>query len=220
MKGMVDMFSNQRKLILLVLCVILVLISGCSRAPQISKNVSVENFTKYAETIRGISNNYNLAMNEMESPVFSDGYSANNHVSKNLTLSCKDMEINVCLSNDALDFEQEGEETFLIAYMLPIDEDYDLDLFAELVNAVSGRTITAEYCEDYLRSIEVYDKNTRNKKADFSKSKPLNWEGNWVISYTLRETAFPNTYSQELSFKGLTSATPRASNSESTVFSA
>lgn len=211
------MFSNQKSFLLLVLCVILVLISGCSRAPQISKSVSAENFTQYMAKFREISNKHNLAMLPIKTPISSDDAS---HVSKNFSLSRKDTEISVYLSNDALDFEQEGEETFLIAYMLPIDEDYDLDLFAELVNAVSGRTITAEYCEDYLRSIEVYDKNTRNKKADFSKSKPLNWEGNWVISYTLRNDDFPITNLQELSFTGLTSANPRASNSESTVFSA
>lgn len=198
------MFSNQRKLILLVLCVILVLISGCSRAPQISRSVSAENFIQYMAKFREISNKHNLAMLPIETPISSSDDAS--HISNNFSLSRKDTEINVLLSNDALDFEQEGEETFLIAYMLPKNEEYDLDMFAELVNAVSGRTITAEYCEEFLRSIEVYDKNTRNRKADFSKSKPLNWEGNWVISYTLRETAFPNTYSQELSFTGLTSA--------------
>lgn len=198
------MLRIQKKLILLVLCVILVLISGCSRAPQISRSVSAENFIQYMAKFREISNKHILAMLPIETPISSSDDAS--HISNNFSLSRKDTEINVLLSNDALDFEQEGEETFLIAYMLPIDEEYDLDLFAELVNAVSGRTITAEYCEEFLRSIDVYDKNTRNRKADFSKSKPLNWEGNWVISYTLRETAFPNTYSQELSFTGLTSA--------------
>ena len=212
------MLRIQKKLILLVLCAILVLICGCSRAPQISKSVSAENFVKYAATFREISNKHDLTMLPIETPISSDDDAS--HVSKNFSLSRKDTEISVYLSNDALDFEQEGEETFLIAYMLPIDEDYDLDLFAELVNAVSGRTITAEYCEDYLRSIEVYDKNTRNKKADFSKSKPLNWEGDWVISYTLRNDDFPITNLQELSFTGLTSAPPKAPDSESTVFSA
>lgn len=202
------MFNFKKSFIILVLCAILVIIGGCSRSPQIPKSDSVENFSKYEAIIRNISNKHNFAMTEMERPVYSDGYDAT-HVSKDLSLlSSKDTRIDIFLSNDALYNEQEGEETFLISYTIPVNKSFDIDLYVELVNAVSGRTISTEYCEDFLNNLKVNNKESRAKKEAFSKSKPLNWESDWVISYTLRDTGLSNRYlrDQELKFSGLTSA--------------
>ena len=201
------MFSYRKKFILLILCAIISITSGCYRAPQIKKSVSLENFSKYELKYREISDKYKLAMNELESPLFLDGDDAGD-VCKKFSLSRNNTVIEIYFSNDALDFEKEGEETFLISYILPINEEYDLDLFAELVNAVSGREISAEYCEDFLRKLDVIDRQSRSKKEEFSQSKTLDFEERWTITYSLKGTVFRNgnLEEQELQFSGLTNA--------------
>ena len=195
----------KKLLLLILLCALVVAAGGCFRAPQISKSASADNFIKYEKAIRTIAKKYDLAIDET-GPVFYDNYDSN-LVSKDLSLSGgKGMLINIYLSNDALDMEPEGEETFLISYTLPFAEKYDFDLFTELINAVSGEQVTADYCREFLRGLEVDLSVPHETDTIIDKSKPLDFGEHWVISYTLRDPGFSGAYSQELSLTGLTKA--------------
>ena len=195
----------KKLLLLILLCALVVAAGGCLRAPQIPKSDSEENFSMYEKSIRDIAKKHDLAIDELE-PVLYDGYDAS-RVSKEFSLSGgKGMHINIFLSNDALDMEPEGEETFLISYTLPFAEKYDFDLFTELVNAVSGEQVTADYCREFLRGLEVDLSVLHETDTIIDKSKPLDFGEHWVISYTLRDPGFSGAYSQELSLTGLTKA--------------
>ena len=191
------MTGIAKKLLLLIMIYALVITAGgCLRAPQIPKSDSEENFSMYEKSIRDIAKKHDLAIDETGT-VFYDNYDSN-LVSKDLSLSGgKGMLINIYLSNDALDMEAEGEETFLISYTLPFAEKYDFDLFTELVNAVSGV---------FLRGLEVDLSVPHETDTIVDKSKPLDFGEHWVISYTLRDPGFSGAYSQELSLTGLTKA--------------
>lgn len=195
----------KKLLLLILLCALVITAGGCLRAPQIPKSDSEENFSMYEKSIRDIAKKYDLAIDELE-PVLYDGYDAS-RVSKEFSLSGgKGMHIYISFSNDALDGESEGEETFYISYTLPFAEDYDLYLFTELINAVSGETVTTSFCRDFLRGLEIDLSPPRVRYTIIDKSKPLDFGEHWVISYTLRDPGFSGAYSQELSLTGLTKA--------------
>ena len=109
-------------------------------------------------------------------------------------------------TDNEADGEPEGEETFYIAYTLPFAEDYDLYLFTELINAVSGETVTTNFCRDFLRGLEIDLSPPRVRYTIISKSKPLDWDGHWIISYDLSSSDYSESYRQDLTFKGLTKA--------------
>ena len=195
----------KKLLLLILLCALVITAGGCLRAPQIPKSASEENFSMYEKSIRDIAKKHDLAIDELE-PVLYDGYDAS-RVSKEFSLSGgKGMHIYISFSNDALDGEPEGEETFYIAYTLPFAEDYDLYLFTELINAVSGETVTTNFCRDFLRGLEIDLSPPRVRYTIISKSKPLDWDGHWIISYDLSGSDYSESYRQDLTFKGLTKA--------------
>lgn len=196
------MISIHKKILLLSVSVLMIIVCGCARAPQITRSVSAENFSKYEKIIRMISDKYDLSMSEINDPNYHD----ENDVNKEFSLTGTDLEIYVGLANDALDTEEKGEETFLVAYNIPENKDFDLELFCELVNSISGRTISTEYCDKFLHNLDTSQRFSNDYDEIFSDSKPLNFESNWVISYTLKKIDFPNDYSQELLFGGLTIA--------------
>lgn len=193
---------SQKTLLILSISVLLIIACGCARAPQISRIDSVENFSKYEKKIQMISNKYNLSMSEINDPNYDDV----NYIHKDFIISGTDLEISFYLSNEALDTEEKGEETFLIVYSIPENKDFDLELFTELVNSISGKTISKEFCENFLDNLNVSENNSQDTGIPLYKSKPLDFEPNWVISYTLEETEYPDDYSQNLEFVGLTIA--------------
>ena len=206
MKGSAVMTGIAKKLLLLIMIYALVITAGgCLRAPQISKSASADNFIKYEKAIRAIAKKHDLAIEELE-PVLYDGYDAS-RVSKEFSLSGgKGMHIYISLSNDALDMEPEGEETFYISYTLPFAEDYDLYLFTELINAVSGETVTTDFCRDFLRGLEIDLSPPRVRYTIIFKSKPLDFGEHWIISYDLSGSDYSESYRQDLTFTGLTKA--------------
>ena len=195
----------KKVLLFVLLCALVITAGGCLRVPQIPKIDSKENFSMYEKSIRDIAKKHDLAIEELE-PVLYDGYDAS-RVSKEFSLSGgKGMHIYISLSNDALDGEPEGEENFYISYTLPFAEDYDLYLFTELINAVSGETVTTDFCRDFLRGLEIDLSPPRVRHTIISKSKPLDWEEHWVISYDLSGSDYSESYRQDLTFTGLTKA--------------
>lgn len=202
------MINIHKKLLLFSLCAVILILCGCGRAPQISKSVSAENFNKYEKIIRVISDKYNLNMKEEKDPNYND----RECVSKDYTLSGDDIFIKVYLSNDALLNEEKGEETFFISYTIPENDNFDLGLFTELVNSVSGNAVSRKYCEEFL-SDALLSRNIAFDSEDelIHKSKALDWYSNWAITYILRDDGYSDNLFQDLKFTGLTKATEKAS---------
>lgn len=196
------MISIHKKILILSVSVLLIIACGCARAPQISRIDSADNFSKYEKIIQMVSNKYNLSMREINDPNYDD----ENYIYKDFIISGTDLEISFYLSNEALDTEEKAEETFLIVYNIPENKDFDLELFTELVNSISGKTISTEFCENFLDNLNVSENISQDPGILLYKSKPLDFEPNWVISYTLEETEYPDDYSQKLEFVGLTIA--------------
>lgn len=194
------MISIHKKILILSVSMLLIIACGCARAPQISRIDSADNFSKYEKIIQMVSNKYNLSMREINDPNYDD----ENYIYKDFIISGTDLEISFYLSNEALDTEEKAEETFLIVYNIPENKDFDLELFTELVNSISGKTISTEFCENFLDNLNVSENISQDPGILLYKSKPLDFEPNWVISYTLEETEYPDDYSQKLEFVGLT----------------
>ena len=190
---------NNKKALFILSIFLLIIINGCSHAPQISPSASNENFSEYEKMISEIANKYDLTISQM----IDSNYSDENNVSKEFSLTGTNIQIFVYLSNEALITEEKGEETFLIAYNIPEDKSFDLELFTELVNSISGRKTSIEYCDEFIHNLNAIKSNS---DKSFYKSKSLDFESNWTISYTIREAEYPDDYSQKLEFSGLTSA--------------
>lgn len=197
------MINNKINLcILFVVFAFVIITNGCNRATQISRTASVENFSEYEKNIGLISNKYNLNMSQIIDP----NYSIENNVCKDLRITGKDMEIQVYLSNKALLDEEKGRESFLVTYSISENKNFDLELFTELINSISGKTVSTKFCDDFLVNLNVNKKKSDSSDILFHKSKPLDWSEDWVISYTLYNPEYYSDYLKKLEFVGLTSA--------------
>ncbi|MCR5809372.1 MAG: hypothetical protein K6G56_07400 [Clostridiales bacterium] len=102
-------------------------------------------------------------------------------------------------------FFDEGKriDSFSIEYeKLNGTEGFDVGLFISLVNAVSGRRITTDYCEDFLEAPETEHPSGRyghimQEDELFAKWQALNLTEDWMIRHTKYKDG-----SETLSFGG------------------
>ncbi len=87
---------------------------------------------------------------------------------------------------------QKGNGTFSISYTIPNISDennFDVELFTEIANSVSGKTITADFVTEFLTapeekySVEKYGLNGGGYAVE--KMHALNFWEDWVIGYEL-----------------------------------
>ncbi len=98
--------------------------------------------------------------------------------------------INVEFSTNATE-TQKGNVTFSISYTtLDVsDDNFDVELFTEIVNSISGKTITTDFVNEFLTAPEEkYSVKKYGLSGDdyaISKMHALNFWEDWVIGYEL-----------------------------------
>lgn len=88
--------------------------------------------------------------------------------------------------------KQKGMGTFSVSYTISDasdDNDFDVELFTELVNSISGKTITADFVTEFLTAPEEkYSVQKYGLSGDgyaVEKIHALNFWEDWLIGYNL-----------------------------------
>lgn len=187
-----------------VFCLFVVIFSftyltGCFNAVQITSEQSAENFKFYKGEIEDICEKYDVKIIDIEKE--------RSFLELHLSVSGT-QKIDISMTNSTYYYgdttTSAGKEDFSIGYNKSLASDFNVDLFVELVNAISGKTLSKEFCQEFLDAPEedypckrYGDKKEPNEKS--YKLYSLNLFENWFIADTVY-----NDNTEELSFRGLT----------------
>ena len=193
--------DNMRKVIVWFIALFLTLsLCGCTTR-QLTIKQSKENFPVYESVLKEVANDYNLELIEIEDDYYKENFDENEFLIKSFNIIKDDTEIEITLRNDSINTTK-GRESFYINYVT--HSSFDVSLFVNLVNCVSGKEITEDFCKEFLEAPEEkYSAEDRGfqkpSEGVIAKEYPLNFFEDWVISYYF----YPESR-QELSFGGLT----------------
>lgn len=191
----------MRKVIVWFIALFLTLsLCGCTTR-QLTIEQSKENFPVYESVLKEVANDYNLELIEIEDDYYKENFDENEFLIKSFNIIKDDTEIEITLRNDSINTTK-GRESFYINYVT--HSSFDVSLFVDLVNCVSGKEITEDFCKEFLEAPEEkYSAEDRGfqkpSEGVIAKEYPLNFFEDWVISYYF----YPESR-QELSFGGLT----------------
>lgn len=191
----------MRKVIVWFIALFLTLsLCGCTTR-QLTIEQSKENFPVYESELKEVANDYNLELIEIEDDYYKENFDENEFLIKSFNIIKDDTEIEITLRNDSINTTK-GRESFYVNYVT--HSSFDVSLFVNLVNCVSGKEITEDFCKEFLEAPEEkYSAEDRGfqkpSEGVIAKEYPLNFFEDWVISYYF----YPESR-QELSFGGLT----------------
>lgn len=191
----------MRKVIVWFIALFLTLsLCGCTTR-QLTIKQSKENFPVYESVLKEVANDYNLELIEIEDDYYKENFDENEFLIKSFNIIKDDTEIEITLRNDSINTTK-GRESFYVNYVT--HSSFDVSLFVNLVNCVSGKEITEDFCKEFLEAPEEkYSAEDRGfqkpSEGVIAKEYPLNFFEDWVISYYF----YPESR-QELSFGGLT----------------
>ena len=187
-----------------VFCLFVVIFSftyltGCFNAVHITSEQSAENFKFYKGEIEDICEKYDVKIIDIEKE--------RSFLELHLSVSGT-QKIYISMTNSTYYYgdttTSTGKEDFSIGYNKSSTSDFNVDLFVELVNAISGKTLSKEFCQKFLDAPEedypcerYGDEKEPNEKS--YKLYSLNLFENWFIADTVYDD---NT--EELVFIGLT----------------
>ena len=180
----------KKSFIISFIVLIILFFSGCVNGVDFVTSKS--NFNEYKEKISTVLKNYDLRIHL---------YSMNEDtMTADMQVFLQDAQkVYLEFTNQAMPEigEESGREVFILSYYVDEIEKIDLNLFCDLVNAVSGKKITKNYCADFLNSPNInYDNYGESKttlKKDF-----LNFGEDWMIALYFCQDNY------ELYFGGLT----------------
>lgn len=186
---------NKGALLFLAITIILLCFNGCY-SKRVSPEQSKQNFEKFISEIEQITDSNGYTLTEISEENTDCSY----------IIDIADNEyIEVSFDNSALVTlgETTGIETFDAAYYINSknDKKYDIGLFAEIVNVVSGKEITKEECDEFIAAPESEYAIDYSEDSDYIivKQKYLNFLEDWQLTYTLDKHDI-----ERLSFYGLT----------------
>lgn len=186
----------MKKICLYQPIIILLLLCSCT-TKFISVEQSNRNFSEYQQSLQNVANNYNLCLDEIE---VKDTY-------RDFSITFQNSKILIRLDNNAIE-SKEGVESFSIDYYLKKDstdedlKEFNVGLFVDLVNCISGKTISEDFCNEFLNapekkySAEKYGYNKVNGSI-IAKMYSFNFFEDWTIFYESKLTE------DRLSFGGL-----------------
>ena len=192
----------MRKVIITIMLISLVFgLSGCT-TKHLTIKQSQKNFLVYQESLQRITEQYGLSLIANEINYFEN---QNSYKDFTVTVSSNSV-IEILLTNSALESEK-GVENCSIYYRISnisSVNDYNIPLFVDIVNSVSGKSISVDFCAEFLNAPE--SKYSAEKRYGYrklngeiiAKEKPLNFFADWNISYILKSNE------GELGFGGLT----------------
>ncbi|MDP4119709.1 MAG: hypothetical protein Q8876_01450 [Bacillota bacterium] len=189
----------MKKIIIFLGIIILIFNLGGCNVKSISLEQSQKNFVYYKNQLKTIVSAYHLKISELPTEKVEDGLYQSFLITINNTQN-----ITVNLSNNASKDRKGCEDAEFIYKNTKNKKSFDLTLFIKIVNVLSGKEITKDYCAKFLsdpegkHSPERYgidkDENKKIFKYDF-----LNFGEDWSIGYSLY-----NDGTEDLTFWGLT----------------
>lgn len=192
----------MRKVIIVAMILSLIFgLCGCNTR-HLTVEQSKENFSVYQDSLQNIADEYDLELTATE-----DKNIENQDSYKDLIISISsDIHIRIRIINSAYESDK-GVESFSIDYKIgnvDSEDDFNMQLFVDLANCISGKNISVDFCDEFLNapeskySAEKYGYKKLNGEI-IVKQHPLNFFEDWNISYVL-------TKDQErtLTFGGLT----------------
>ncbi len=194
----------MKKTIIMLLAVLLLLsgLSGCAERKRVTIEQTLENADMYFEELQKLAERYSaeIAKTTPDYVEEQDGY-----VEVTITIS-EDEKVQIVIVNSAYD-SQTGVEGFTVNYFLNnnnVQHQFDTQIFTDVVNCVSGKKISVEFCDEFLAAPESeypagkygFDKLNGELVA---KMHALNFLEDWMISYVMTKDG-----NEELTFGGLT----------------
>lgn len=176
-------------------------LSACT-TKKISFEQSILNLKSYENSLTLVAQKYNESLIETF-----DLNIEGSKLIKDLVIKMKNGdEIQIRIINTAVYYNDTsgGPEEISINYNIvkSTESEFNIPLFVEIVNSISGKRITEKYCVDFLEAPEKRYSPSRYgiDKSDnelIFKYEFLNWLEEWSIGYYLHKD-----YSEELTFWG------------------
>ena len=177
----------MKKSVLLLSVLLFFALVGCT-TKKISIEQSKKNFSVYENSLHEITDKYNYEFHETK-----DENIENQDVYRDFNITIdSNSNINIRLINSVYESE-EGVESFSIEYLTnneDAESGFNLQMFVDLVNCVSGKVITLDFCDEFLSapeskySAEDYGYKKLNDEV-IAKRLPLNFFEDWAITYIL-----------------------------------
>ena len=183
-----------------ILTAFLLNLCACSQA-TISKEQSEKNFENYSALLQAALEVYDLELKEE-----SDTSNENEILYRDFCVFINSAaEIKIRIINSAFETDK-GTESFSIDYFLynsNAPNEFDIALFVDLANCISGKEISTTACHNFLVAPEskyAAEKYGYKKQGGeiVAKMYPLNFAEDWVFCY------FKTENKEQLSFGGLT----------------
>lgn len=190
---------------LVVVLIACLMLSGCT-VKHLSLEQSQKNFEYYETQLQELLEPYGLTITESPTDDINDPPTEEQIYGwyRSFLIEIDDTAtITVDFSSNAT-WKEKGREDFYVFYRSNGENEFDVKLFTEIVNAVSGREIDEDYCAQFLSDPEEAHSPSRYalSKSDgqkIYKYEFLNFQQDWSIGYTLDEDGV-----EELRFWGLT----------------
>ena len=177
----------MKKLITVLIVVALLVLSVCFllfRNPTYNLDKLTEKFNKCYNGIESLTDKYNLEYKDRVTDEI-------NSLKQYYIIVNDKQRIDITFSTNATE-TQKGNGTFSISYTISDvsdDNNFDVDLFTEVVNSISGKTITKVFTTEFLTaseekySVEKYGLSGGGYAVE--KMHALNFWEDWIISYEL-----------------------------------
>lgn len=175
-------------------------LTGCSiiNTKSVTQEQAKKHFADYEKQLKTVLKPYHLTMIREEEDDDDSKYGIYRHYLIALDDTAHvEVYFRSNATKDVNGLSDTGREEFsVIYYNDDIQKEINVELFVNLVNTVSGRTITKEHCEMLLSDPEGND--DEKQKGEKIRKEDSSWN-DWAIGYTLYDDD-----TEELSFGGLT----------------
>ncbi len=173
------------KKIVTYVIILLICLNFCGCVPHnISKSKAEDNFEEFEKEITDYVAQYGYELS-VENDDETEGY-----MNKDIYIVINDNESITVYLGFRYD-KKKGVEDFCVIYKILKQEsldDYDIGFYVGLVNIISGRELTFDFCEEFLYAPEEEYPSKYNNKANgekIIKKYSFNFWEDWKISYTL-----------------------------------
>lgn len=184
-------------------------IMGSLNTPMILPSESEAHFEKLEQVLKESAESCELELKKVRSKLDEDGIIVDFELKPDESSTIK-----VSLNNILLDGKTKGAERFSVSYeKSDRSTEFDIALFTAIVNSVSGRTLTDDFCVQLANDIDgtFAEISTNGAPGWMHKFKTLDKYGNWSLSEDLlmdesQLDSAENDYTELLYFEGLTRA--------------
>ncbi len=184
-------------------------IMGSLNTPTLLPSESEAHFEKLEQVLKQTAESCELELKKVRSKLDEDGIIVDFELKPDESSTIK-----VSLNNILLDGRTKGAERFSVSYeKSDRSTEFDIALFTAIVNSVSGRTLTDDFCVQLDSDTDgtFAEISTNGAPGWMHKFKTLDKYGNWSLSEDLlmdesQLDSAENDYTEMLYFDGLTRA--------------